>query len=76
MFQRAYKHVDPIPPLGQSGFRIKDSTVLQLTLIVHRLAEALDNKGVIASCYFDLSKAFDRASLLSKGALTLRFSLT
>ena len=41
-------------------FRKKDGTVLQLSRIVHTLAEAVDNKKAIASCYFDPSKAFDR----------------
>ena len=27
---------------------------------MHSLAEELENKSVIANCYFDLSKAFDR----------------
>ena len=70
--QGVYNHVDPVLPVGQSGFRKTDGTVLQLTRIVDRLAEALDNKDVIASCYSDSSKAFDRAwhvGLLSKLAL-------
>ena len=47
VFERVYKHVDPILPVGQSGFRKKDGTVLQLTQFVHRLAEALNKKDVI-----------------------------
>ena len=60
VYKRVYKHVDPLIPDRQSGFRRKDGTVLQLTRLVHSLAEGLENKSVIANCYFDLSKAFDR----------------
>ena len=60
VFKCLYKHVDPVLSVGQSGFRKKDGTVLQLTWIVHRLAEALDNKKAIVRCYLYLNKAFDR----------------
>ena len=45
--------------VANQGFAL-DGTVLQLTRLVYSLAEGLENKSVIANCYFDLSKAFDR----------------
>ena len=60
IFKRLYKQVNPLLPTCQSGFRKGDGTVHQLTRIVHTLAEALDNRKAVVSCYFDLSKAFDR----------------
>ena len=62
MYKGVYKHVDPVIPGRQSRFRRKDGSVLQLTRLVHRLAEELENKSpnVIENCYFDLSKALER----------------
>ena len=47
-------------PTQQSGFRRNDSTEFQLARIIHRLAKGLDDGNVPLTCYFDLSKAFDR----------------
>ena len=46
--------------MNQSGFRKKDGTALQLARIVHSLSEALEKKNAVVSCFFDLTKAFDR----------------
>ena len=60
IFQHLYRHVNPIIPMNQSGFRKKDGTALQLARIVHSLSEALEKKNAVVSCFFDLTKAFDR----------------
>ena len=69
VYRRLYAHVEPFLPIGQSGFRKNDGTVLQLTRIVQTIAAAINDKNVVASCYFDFSEAFDRVwhdGLLSK----------
>ena len=60
VYRRLYAHVEPFLPIGQSGFRKNYGTMLQLTRIVQTIAAAINDKNVVASCYFDLSKAFDR----------------
>jgi len=44
----------------QSGFRPGDSTVLQLTYIVHQIHEAIDRGNEVRTVFLDISKAFDR----------------
>ena len=58
--QRLYRHVEPLLPNDQSGFRAHDSTELQLTRLVHEISESRDHNLNVAACFFDLSKAFDR----------------
>lgn len=53
-------HVDKYLPATQSGFRKKDGTEYQLARIVHRLCKGIDDGHVPLTCYFDMSKAFDR----------------
>ena len=60
VYRRLYVHVGTFLPIIQSGFRKNQGTVLQLTRIVQTIAAAINDKNVVASCYFDLSKAFDR----------------
>ena len=46
--------------MNQSVFRKKDGTALHLARIIHSLSEALEKKNAVVSCFFDLTKAFDR----------------
>lgn len=69
IFDQLYAHLSPFLPDTQSGFRKKDNTTLQLARLVHTIASALDSNQYVFSCYFDISKAFDRVwhdGLLSK----------
>ena len=53
----------------QSGFRPGDSTVMQLTFIVHKIYEPLDRGNEVRAVFLDISKAFDKvwhAGLLAK----------
>ena len=62
-------HIDPHLPPHQSGFRSNDGTEYQLSRLVHQISEARDGGETVMSCFFDLSKAFDRvwhAGLLAK----------
>ena len=59
------------PPAGlnQSGFRKGDNTTFQLVRIVQKLSGAIETGQYAFSCFYDLSKAFDRvwhAGLLCK----------
>ena len=60
VFEPLYEHLSKVFPANQSGFRLKDSTSFQLTRIIHHLAKALHDNKYVFSCYFDISKAFDR----------------
>ena len=57
---RLYNHIDPHLPPHQSGFRKKDGTELQLLRLIHEVSESRDKGKAVATCFFDLSKAFDR----------------
>ena len=57
---RLYNHIDPHLPPHQSGFRKKDGTELQLLRLIHEASESRDKGKAVATCFFDLSKAFDR----------------
>ena len=57
---RLYNHIDPHLPPHQSGFRKKDGTELQLLHLIHEVSENRDKGKAVATCFFDLSKAFDR----------------
>lgn len=64
-----YNHISKHLPSNQSGFRRKDGTAPQLARIVHTISQALDNGQIVLSCFYDLSKAFDRvwhAGLIAK----------
>ena len=63
----------PVNPL-QSGFRSGDSTVNQLTYIVHKLYGALENNKEIRMVFLDISNTFDR--VWHKGLLLKLESLT
>ena len=54
------EHVERYLPVHQSGFRHNDGTAFQLARIIHQLAKGIDDGQHILSCYYDLSKAFDR----------------
>lgn len=54
------EHISPYLPDHQSGFRPKDGTVAQLSRLVHQISGDLDAGRKVLSCFFDLSKAFDR----------------
>jgi len=43
-----------------SGFKKSDSTVNQLTFIIHRITQALDQREDACLVFLDISKAFDR----------------
>ena len=60
VFEQLSKHIDPHIPTHQSGFRRQDGTELQLSRLVHEISEARDAGKTVMSCFFDLSKAFDR----------------
>ena len=60
VYNSLYAHVEPHLPDHQSGFRCNDSTELQLSRLVHQISEARDAGRTVMSCFFDLSKAFDR----------------
>ena len=55
-----YSHTAEHLPVGQSGYRPGDGTELQLARLVHEISEVRDNGNIVMSCFFDLSKAFDR----------------
>ena len=44
----------------QSGFRSGDSTVMQLSYIVHKIYKALEKGREVRAVFLDISKAFDR----------------
>ena len=44
----------------QSGFRLGDSTVMQLVYIVHIIHEALDRGNEVRAIFLDISKALDK----------------
>ena len=54
------KHIAPVLPTNQSGFRKADGTESQLNRIVHTLQQGLDNSKTVLAVFYDLSKAFDR----------------
>ena len=58
--KQLYRHLQNFLPLNQSGFRPKDNTSFQLARIVHQLSQGMDQRKNILTCYYDLSKAFDR----------------
>lgn len=58
--QALYAHLADFLPLHQSGFRPRDNCTYQLARIVHLLARGIDDGKRIATCYYDLTKAFDR----------------
>lgn len=62
VFIRLYKFLENINffNVHQSGFRPGDSTVYQLTLIIHCIFEALEKGKEVRMVFLDLSKAFDR----------------
>jgi hypothetical protein len=51
--------IDFLNPL-QSGFRAGDSTVNQLTYLVHRIYESLEQGKEVRMVFLDISKAFDK----------------
>ena len=57
---RLYNHIDPHLPPHQSGFRKKVGTELQLFRLIHEVSENRDKGKAVATCFFDLSKAFVR----------------
>ena len=57
VYKRVYKYVDPLIPDRQSWFRRKDGTVLQLTRLVHSLAEGLEKQ----ECYGKLLFRFEQS---------------
>ena len=59
-FNQLSQHIQPYLPPHQSGFRPNDSTEQQLARLLHQLSEARDSGKTVMSCFFDLSKAFDR----------------
>ena len=58
--RRVMHHISPYLPDHQSGFRPRDGTTLQLSRLVHQISGDLDAGHKVFSCFFDLSKAFDR----------------
>ena len=57
---RLYNHIDHHMPPHQSGFRKKVGTELQLLRLIHEVSENRDKGKAVVTCFFDLSKAFDR----------------
>ena len=69
VFKQLLDHVDHYLPINQSGFRKGDNTTFQLVRIVQKLSGAIETGQYAFSCFYDLSKAFDRvwhAGLLCK----------
>lgn len=60
VYRQLYKHLDGFLPTCQSGFRQNDSASLQLSRLLHQIAEGLELGNHAMVCFFDLSKAFDR----------------
>ncbi|CAB4010992.1 Hypothetical predicted protein, partial [Paramuricea clavata] len=62
VFTRLYEFLLDIRFLNdfQSGFRPGDSTVNQLTYIVHKIYEALEMGKEVRMVFLDFSKAFDK----------------
>lgn len=60
VFDQLSTHLNPHLPIHQSGFRANDGTELQLARLVHQISAARDSGQTVLSCFFDLSKAFDR----------------
>ena len=60
VFKTLYYHLDQFLPIHQSGFCQRVSAAYQLTRLVHRLATAGDESNTALTCFYDLSKAFDR----------------
>ena len=44
----------------QSGFRPGDSTINQLTYMVHKIYDALERGKEVRMVFLDISKAFDK----------------
>ena len=53
----------------QSGFRPRDSTVMQLVYIVHETYEAFEEDSEMRTVFLDISKAFDRARVWHRGLI-------
>ena len=62
MFTRLYSFLADIGFFYslQSGFRPGHSTINQLTYLVHKIHQALDNGKEVRVVFLDVSKAFDR----------------
>ena len=60
VFKQLLDHVDHYLPIHHSGFRKGDNTTFQLVRIVHKLSGAIETGQYAFSCFYDLSKAFDR----------------
>ena len=60
VYDQLSAHLSPYLPIHQSGFRANDGTELQLARLVHQISSARDSGQTVLSCFFDLSKAFDR----------------
>ena len=69
VFKQLLDHVAHYLPIHQSGFRKGDNTMFQLIRIVQKLSGAIETGQYAFSCFYNLSKAFDRvwhAELLCK----------
>ena len=69
VFKQLLDHVDHYLPINQFGFRKGDNTTFQLVRIVQKLSGAIETGQYAFSCFYDLSKPFDRvwhAGLLCK----------
>ena len=62
IFNKLYKYCtdNKILTTHNSGFKQGDSTIYQLTDLVHRLHQCLDNSEDICLVFLDASRAFDR----------------
>ena len=62
VFTRLYEFLLEIRFLNdfQAGFRPRDSTVTQLTYIVHKIYEALEMGKKVRMVFLDFGKAFDK----------------
>ena len=59
-YEHLYEHINPHLPKSQSGFRSNDGTELQLARLLHHVMAERNSGKTVLSCFFDLSKAFDR----------------
>ena len=60
VYDQLYNHIAPYIPVHQSGFCPNDGTELQLSRLLHQISASRECGKSVISCFFDLSKAFDR----------------
>ena len=60
VYNKLYRFVTPVLSENQSGFRKKDGTAFQLTRLMQKWSNLLDDSHYIGVLFFDLRKAFDK----------------